>query len=416
MSRGSFLKQTCRYLGTAAVLVLTQSPLLADELRIGVPASLSGRFVAFGAQVQRGVEYGLETWKAVRGDTVAGHKITVIFGDTQSNNSLTITVMNKLVQSDKAHILIGPGASDIGAAAVPPWKQVAERPIWIVPGVSTTVAEKAVGADPYYFHTFPWTYHYHATNVGALKAALGAGKRVAVVFSDGAYGRAHIEYARKYLKENGFEVVGEELVREGASDFTPSLIKVRAQKPDLVYTLVQTSDAVLLTKQIRAMGLKAPYLIGTFQAATQEWKKAVGDVQECWTGVTTYMPGANFPADAREPKLFPDGTTFEANWRKRYNKETEYMEAGTYSSLMLALLAVEKAGSLDRDKVSKILGSEAYDTVMGPAKFEASETALHQAFSKLVVFQQQKVGAEFQSVIIYPAAVAKGKLQPCAME
>lgn len=386
-----------------------------EELRIGEPAELSGRFVAFGAQIQKGVEDAVETWKAVRGDTVAGHKITIIPADTQSNTSLTVSVMNKLIQSDKAHILVGPGASDIGAAAVPPWKQVGTRPIWFVPGVSTTIAEKAVGKDPYYFHTFPWVYHYHTANVAMLKEALGTDKTVAIIYSDGAYGRAHVGYARKYLTDAGFKIVDEELIRENANDFTPALLKVRDKKPDILYTLVQTNDGVLLTKQIRALNLKIPYLLGTFQTTIPEWRKAVGDIQECWTGITTYMPGANFPADKREPKLFPAGNAWEEHWRARFHKEPEYMEAGAYVSTMLGLLAVEKAGSLDRDKVEKALAEESYDTVLGPSKFEPSEIALHQAFSKVLIFQQQKVGNEFKSVILYPPQAAQGKLKQCPM-
>jgi ABC-type branched-subunit amino acid transport system substrate-binding protein len=386
----------------------------AQDLRIGVPASLSGRFVAFGAQVQRGVEGAIETWKAVRGsDTVAGHKIVVIPGDTQSNTSLTVSVMNKLIQSDKVNVMVGPGASDIGAAAVPPWKKSPDRPIWLVPGVSTTVAEKEVGKDPYYFHTFTWTYDYHSTNVAALKAALGSNKKVAIVYSDGAYGRAHIESARKYLKQAGFTIVDEELIREGGNDFTPALFKVRAKKPDILYTLVQTSDGVLLTKQVRSLNLPIPYLVGTFQAVLPEWKKAVGPLQECWTGVTTYMPGANYPADPKEPKLFPSGNDWEAAWRARFHKEPEYMEAGAYVSTILALLAVEKAQSLDRDKIEKVMADANYNTVLGPSKFEPSEIGVHQAFSKMVMFQQQKVGNDFKSVILYPPAVAQGKLQKC---
>jgi ABC-type branched-subunit amino acid transport system substrate-binding protein len=321
--------------------------------------------------------------------------------------------MNQLIQSDKVHVLVGPGASDIGAAAVPPWKQVADRPVWLVPGVSTTVAENAVGKDPYYFHTFPWTYDYHSTNVDALKLAIGSNHRVAIVYSDGAYGRAHIEAARKYLKQGGFNIVAEELIREGGNDFTPSLLKLRAQKPDMIYTLLQTADAVQVTKQIKSVNLGVPYLIGTFQAALPEWKNAVGDLQQCWTGVTTYLPGANFPADKREPKLFPSGNTWEAAWRARYKKEPEYMEAGAYISTILALLAIEKTNSLDRDKIAAALSEADYASVLGPTKFEPSEIGLHQAFSRMLVFQQQKTANGYEPVLLYPTANAKGKLQSC---
>jgi branched-chain amino acid transport system substrate-binding protein len=394
-------------------LILSPAAQAQQELRIGLPVELSGRFVAFGAQIKRGVETAVETWKKVRGDKVAGRDIVLIERDTQSNNGTTVSVMGQLINSDKADILIGPGGSDSGAAAVPPWKQAADRPVWIVPGVSATVVEKQIGKDPYFFHTFPWTYHYHETIVAGLKQALGTGKKVAIVYSDGAYGRAHIEYARKYLKDGGFDIVDEELIREGAPDFLPSLLKVRSTHPDIIYTLVQTNDAVLLAKQIYSAKLNVPYLIGTFQATLPEFKNSLGEVQNCWTGVNSYIMGLHAKADAKEPKLFPAGDEWEAAWRAKYNKEPEYMEAGSYISAMLALLAVEQANATDRDHVAAALAAQAHDTIMGNSRFVPSEIALHQAFGRVIDFQLQKQGDAYKSVIFYPLDRADGKLQAC---
>ena len=102
--------------------------------------------------------------------------------------------------------------------------------------------------------------------MNALKA-LGPKKKVALLYSDGAYGRAHIEDARAYLKEAGFEIVADELVREGSADYNPTLAKIRARRPDILYVLVQTNDAIQLTKQIHAARLNVPYLVGTAQDA-----------------------------------------------------------------------------------------------------------------------------------------------------
>jgi branched-chain amino acid transport system substrate-binding protein len=404
-----------RLIGAATALLLAGATAAAaqETLKIGLPVELSGRYVAYGAQVKKGVETAIEVWKATRGDTVAGRPIALVIRDVQSNNATAVSVMNELIASDKVNVLIGPGGSNVGAASVPPWKKAADRPIWIVPGVSTTVVEKEIGKDPYFFHTFAWTYHYHATNVAGLKAAIGNKHKVAIVYSDGAYGRAHVDYARKYLKEAGFDIVTEELIREGAPDFTPALVKIRARKPDVLYTLVQTDDAILLAKQVHTAKMNVPWLMGTFQATIPEWREAVGDVQSCWTGVATYLPGATYPADKAEPKLFPAAAEWENAWRKRHNKEPEFMEAGAYVSAMLALLGVEKANSTDRDKLEAAMAGQSFMTVLGDSKFEPSEIALHQAFGKMVVFQQQKSGTGYKSVIAYPPEAAGGKLTPC---
>ena len=205
-----------------------------ESFKIGVPASLSGKYVAYGAQAKNGVEQALAVWRSVRGDTVDGRKIELILSDTQSDNAITVSIFNDLIQSKKVTVIIGPDGSNVAAAAVPPWKKFQERPVWLMPGGSSTKIEKEVGPDPYFFHTYAWAYYYHINNTAALKASLGNKKKVAFVYTDGAYGRAHIDDARRYVKEAGFDIVASELVREGASDFNSAIIKVRAARPDVL--------------------------------------------------------------------------------------------------------------------------------------------------------------------------------------
>ena len=398
-----------------AVLAIGAIPASAqDVFKIGAPVSTSGRYVAYGAQAKNGIDMAVEVWRKVRGDKVAGRSIEVLFRDTQSNNAITVSLMNGYIQTDKVDVIIGPDGSNAAAAAVPPWKKSENRPIWIMPGGSSDVIEKEVGPDPYFFHTYAWSYYYHESNMKAFKALVGSGKKVALVYSDGAYGRAHVDDARRYIKEMGYDLVADELVREGSADFNPTLTKIRARRPHILYVAVQTNDAIQLTKQIQAARLNIPYLIGTAQAQLPEWQDAVGDSQNCWTGVTTWVPGLSYAADKKEPKLFPSAADWEKAWREKFKAVPEFLEVGYYASTILALLAVEATKSTDREVLRKWLEEQQYQTPVGDSKFEKSRIALHQAFGEMIVFQRQKkAGGAFESVLIYPAQIATGKLQAC---
>ena len=401
---------------SALTAVLCLSVAQAQEsFKIGVPASLSGRYVAYGVQAKNGVEQALAVWRSVRGDTVDGRKIELILSDTQSDNAITVSIVNDLVQSKKVNVMIGPDGSNVAAAAVPPWKKFAERPIWLMPGGSSTRIEKEVGPDPYFFHTYAWAYYYHINNTAALKASLGSKKKVAFVYTDGAYGRAHIDDARRYVKEAGFDIVASELVREGASDFNSAIIKVRAARPDVLYTLMQTTDAVQFAKQVYTAKIGVPYLVGTAQAQLPEWQDAVGEAQNCWTGVTTWVTGLKLVADPREPKLFPSAADWETAWRAKYNNKTpEFLEVGYYVSTILALLAVEQTKSVDREKIKAWLVTQDYKTpYASSSKFLPSEVVLHQAFGTMVVFQQVKEGNKYVSKVVYPKELATAELQAC---
>lgn len=401
-------------LALCALGTTVQAQGTKEPLKIGVPASLSGKYVAYGIQAKSGVEQAIAVWKSVRGDTVDGRKIDLLVSDTQSDNAITVSIVNEFIQSAKINVMIGPDGSNVAAAAVPPWKKFKERPIWLMPGGSSTTVEKAVGTDPYFFHTYAWAYYYHINNAKALKEALGNKKRVAFVYTDGAYGRAHIDDARKHMKEAGFEIVASELVREGASDFNSAIIKVRAAKPDILYALMQTTDAVQFAKQVYTAKIGVPYLVGTAQAQLPEWQEAVGQAQQCWTGVTTWVTGLKLPADPREPKLLPSAADWEAAWRARYNRAPEFLDVGYYVSTILALLAVEQTKSLDREKIKEWLEQQDYKSPLGlSSKFLPSEITPHQAFGEMVVFQQVKEGDKFVSKVIYPKGLATATLQSC---
>lgn len=405
------------YLGTSGLLIAAVVSFAAEAqetFKIGAPVSVSGRYVAYGVQGKNGIEMAVDVWKKVRGDKVAGRSIEVIFRDTQSNNAITVSLINNFIQTDKVNVIIGPDGSNAAAAAVPPWKKIEDRPIWLLPGGSTDVIEKEVGADPYFFHTYAWSYYYHESNLKAVKALVGPNKKVALIYSDGAYGRAHIDDARLYIKEAGYEIVSDELVREGSADFSPTLAKIRARRPDILYVLVQTNDAIQLTKQIQASRLNVPYLIGTAQAQLPEWQNAVGESQSCWTGVTTWVPGLSYPADKNEPKLFPSAADWEKAWMEKFKAVPEFLEVGYYASTILTLLAVEATKSTDRDVIKKWLEEQQYQTPLGDSKFAKSRIALHQAFGEMVVFQRQKKSdGTFEGVLIYPPQIATGKLKPC---
>ncbi len=400
ISLGSIL--SC--LTMTAALTLGSAATAQESIKIGVPMELSGRFVAYGASGKRGAEFAVETY----GGTVAGKKIQLLVRDTQSEPQATISVFNELIMKDKVNYIIGPISSPVVAAAIPTWRR--GKPLWIVPGSTSTKLEDEIGAEPEFFHTFPYAYHYHASIAQMLKTNLPKGGKVAIVYTDDNYGRTHQPYAEKYLTKAGFDIVAQEIVRTNAADMNPLLSKIARAKPDILLGLVQTSDAVTLAKQIHTRKLKVPYLIGTAATQLDEWQKAVGAAQEGWVGVTTYLPGLHRPGDTEYPKLFPSSDEWEAAFTKKYGQAPDFQDAGCYVSTMQLLLAIEKAGIDDKEKVAAELRKLTIAaTPLGEAKFVTSEGGTaQQAFTDLVLFQRR----DGKSVMLYPPSPSADTMKP----
>jgi len=375
-----------------------------NTVKIGAPLELSGRFVAYGAQGKRGIEMALDA----HGDMAAGKKIEVLYRDVQSNNQVALTAFTDLVQQEKVNFVIGPIASGIVAASVPAWRE--GKPLWLVPGSSSTQLEDAMKGETLFFHTYPWAYNYHGNAAAAIAQAAGKGKKVVIIYSDGGYGREQLPWAKEFYTKAGFNVVATELVREGAADLNPVLQRLRQSRPDVLVGIVQTTDGIQLAKQIQVAGLKVPYLVGTAYPQLKEWADAVGpEAAGKWIGITTYLPGMTRPADPNLPKLFPAMSDWETAFRARYHREPEFLDVTSYTTAMLLLVAIDQAGTTDKNVVAAKLASLDIMTMLGSSKFHPTAGgAVHQAFSKMIVFQRQ--GDKFLTV--YPDDVANGKLMP----
>jgi branched-chain amino acid transport system substrate-binding protein len=373
-----------------------------QTLTIGGIMELSGRFSSFGSHCQRGMTMVQQAY----GNTVAGLKYKYEYRDVQSEARGTISAFNELGNQQHVNYVIGPLASPITAAAIPPWQQT--KPLWIVAGASSLDVEQKVGQEPLFFHTYPYAYHYHKSLAAALKLALGPGKKMVVLYSDDSYGRSHLPAVEKYYKEAGLDIIAEESVRTNSPDMSPVLTRVGRLKPDILLGVMQTTDSVTLAKQVHTLRLKIPYLIGTAATQLTEWQEAVGEAQEGWLGISTYLPYAeNWPADKTYPKLLPSTKDWEAAFNKQFpNATPDYDDVTCYSSIAMLLLAIDKAGVDDREKVAAAMRDVDVMTPMGRGHYEVSEGTKQQAFSDLLVFQRR--GGK--NVILYPPEVATGKL------
>jgi branched-chain amino acid transport system substrate-binding protein len=375
----------------------------ANPIRIGVPLELSGRFVAFGAAGRRGIELAHEAFRGEAG----GRKVELLIRDIQSDAQTAVAVINELTAQGGVKYMIGPVASVMFAAVIPAWRQ--EKPVWIGTGSVTTLTEEQVGRERRFFHTYPYSYHYHETMAAALKASIGdRAKKTVIVFADDAYGRNSLPFARRYYTEAGFQVVGEELIRTAAADYNPLLSRVRRLRPDLLVALVQTTDLATLAKQINIAGLEVPYLADGTDVLLEEWQRAVGPAQEGWIGLTGYLHGVQRPASRQRPDIFPSQTEWEGRFRERYGIEPTFLDVMAYCSMAMLMLALEKTAD-DPDKVVEELERIDMDTLLGRGHFApTSGGTLHQAFEVMQVAQRQSN----RSVLVYPPEVQTGDLRP----
>ncbi len=79
--------------------------------------------------------------------------------------------------------------------------------------------------------------------------------KVAFFYGDNAYGRAPIEAGRRFCKENGIDLVDEEILPGIVQDATSQLLNMKQKGADYAFVQVTTTNFSVLLRDARKLGL-----------------------------------------------------------------------------------------------------------------------------------------------------------------
>ncbi len=224
----------------------------------------------------------------------------------------------------------------------------------------------------------PWTVGYMA-GYSAVKT-LGKKKIFFLARAD-SFGWDIRDGVYQAAKENGAEIVGYDELSLGTADYTTTLQKVRAAKPDVFIFAQFAADAVALLKQAQQMGLnKEMTLFNAFITNVV----AKGLPPEALEGVYAmhyfYYDLANF-ADKEVAKSAAEFTNL---FRAKYGRPPDAYAAIAYIAYMEMFRGFETAKTYDALKVAAALRANkgVFNSVKGAARWREDHAAeyKHAAF------------------------------------
>ncbi len=240
-----------------------------------------------------------------------------------------------------------------------------------------------------------------------LKNEFGFNK-VFIMVQDVAHARKAGAFVGKLLKKAGWKVLGKEVYPTGTTDFSMGLLKAKRKKAQILFIWMDMPETAILLKQWKKMKIKA-LPMGFMCAAEQPgfWKATNGG---CEYTIVDLVNGGNAPA-----KITPWTMKFVENYKKMWGLEPEgYGTSSSYMAVYVLKDAIERAGSLDPDKVIKALEKTDMMGVYGRIRFDKSHLIIPSTDPK-----KGAVGCVFQwqagkRVVFYPKAGAMGtvKLPP----
>ncbi len=403
---------------TVALLVVPCSQVLAEKpILIGSP--LSTAFL-YGWDAERGIRLAIEEINAAGGVNVNGEKrpFTVEVIDTRDLEpgvpvSEALLAVEKLILDKKADFLIGgPVRSEAALAAMSLLSKYKKVSI-LTTGVLTPKYHAMVAEQ---YDKFKYCFRIHGeakqlvgemfANFGFLKEKYGF-NNLFIIAQDVSHARGAAAVMKKVATKKGWNVTGVEIYPTGATDFSMGLLKIKKTKTEIINIWMDMPESAILLKQWYEMKIPALPFGSTLAAAEQPgfWKATNG--KGAYT-LCNVVNAGNAPSDAT-----PWTMKFYNAYTKRWGVEPEGLGASSsYMAVYVLKGAIERAGSLDPDKVVTELEKTDVMGVYGRLRFDPKS---HQVIPAATP-EEGVVGSILQwqdgkRVVVYPESIAKGDIQ-----
>ena len=353
----------------AACLVAIQVQA-AEPIRIGVPVGLSGANSVVAPSVVQAAELAVEEINAKGG--ILGRQVVLEIADDASGAAGAQKAFDSLIFQKKVNALISMETSAARNAGLP----IVSR--GKTPYIYTSFYEGR-SCNKYMFVN-AWVPDQQVAPIVDYFMTANKAKNFFLIGSDYSFGRGMLEFTKAYITKKGGKVIGEEYLPMDGTDWTAVINKLKTANPDAIITSTAGgAPNVTLTKQLRAAGIKLPY--GNL-AVDEGTAKDMGADAEGIVISGSYLTSIDSPKNKE----------FMAAMQKKFGanlKTPNDLSVPQYEAVYLYKAAVEKAGSLDTDKVLAALPTVKVEGPRGSIQMNKQ----HHAPLTMYLGQVQKDGA-----------------------
>lgn len=381
---------------------LLQKPPEKEYILIGFDMPLAGAQAFNGEQVKLGYEFAIEDINKAGGVYVKelGRKLLLksVYYDDESDPTKAKTNAERLITVDKVDFLLGPFSSPICFAVA----TVAEsyKMVHVTTGIGSTPCE----ANKYNWTFIPFHTEYsNSINILSFLNATLPGKgpyTIALWTEDTTLGATYLDAIPKAvnLYATKFSLVFQEKYTPGQVDYSTMILKTKEANPDMVFTVPSTTDSVTLIRQSKELGF-FPKLY---------WMQRAAEPPEFWNLLSTDANGIIASMTGHPSLPIPKNLEITERYNAKYGKMPGVNFPSGYAAVQVLAAAIEKAGTLNRDKVREVLCTLEIDTVVGKFKFagpgHADPNVRPGAYLEQIVYQWQ----DGKQVIVWPQKYATG--------
>ncbi len=324
-------------------LVLPAAPVAAGEpapIKVGLFASLTGKEAAFGQATRKGVELAVEELNAAGG--VLGRRLELVIEDNQSKAGESATIAKKLIARDKVVALIGEVASSRSLEAAPIAQQSR------VPMISPSSTNPKVTEIGNYVFRVCFIDPFQGVVMAKFARQSLKLQRVALLTSvSSAYSVGLAKYFREHFTAAGGTIALEQKYSEGDKDFKAQLTAIKAAGVEGIFVPGYYTEAALICKQARELGLKLPLFGGDGWEAPQLLEIG-GEAVE-----GTYY-STHYSSEDRSPSV----QGFVERFKRRWNGDApDAMAALGHDAVLVLADGLRRAGGTEGPKLRDALAA-----------------------------------------------------------
>jgi branched-chain amino acid transport system substrate-binding protein len=322
--------------------------LAANPIKLGVLEDQSGDFAVATICKVHAIQLATDEINGKGG--IAGRPLELVIYDTQSDNTRYQEFMRRVLQKDKVDVVFA-GFSSASREAYRPIVDQLKGFCFYNNQYEGGVCDShmvVTGAVPeQQFSTLiPWMIQKF-------------GKRIYTIAADYNFGQISAEWVRNIVKDNGGEMVGEEFIPLGVSQFSQTIKNIQAAKPDVLVTLLVGTAQSSYYEQANAAGLHVPMGSSVNVGQAYEHKRFKPPTLANMYVTTNYIEEVDTPASK----------DFVARFRAKFPNEPYINQEAENSYLAVYLYKemVERAkGSTKQADLRKVIAE-------GDVSFDAPE-------------------------------------------
>ena len=331
-------------------------------IKIGFYGALTGPTATFAISGKNGATLAVEQINAAGG--VLGKPLVLLAEDDRGEAAEAASVVSKLITRDHVVALIGEQASSRTLAAAP----IAQS--YRIPMISPTSTNVEVTKKGDYIFRMCFTDPYQGQALATFaRRDLKARTAAILVDARSDYSMGLAEAFRTAFTRQGGRVIDELKYTEGDSDFSAQLTALAPKAPDVLVIPGYYTDAGLIARQARALGLGS-VLLGADGWDSPKLIEIGGPAIE-----GAYLSN-HYSVDDPSPSV----RQFVDAYKARFGAEPDSIATLTYDATRLLADAITRAGSTEGKRIRDALAStQDFAAVTGPVTMDADRNPLKAA-------------------------------------